>query len=76
MKFKELLELHTLILTRIGRDYVKTWGPVHVEGVEPPPVNIRKKYEYMRMGAYYAFNYLEDDNEWYDLGPKDDLTYE
>src|SRR5690606_4975414 len=76
MKFKDLLELHTLILTRIGRDYVREWGPSVIEGAEPPTAEQRKMYDFLCSGAYYVLNYLEDDDEWYDFGPKDDLTYE
>lgn len=75
MPFKQVLDLHTLILTRIGRDYVETWGPVEIDGIATP-VEHRRMYDFLKQGAYYALNYLEDDDEWYDFGPKDDLTYE
>ncbi len=69
MSFFDVLDLHTQILTRIGRDYVQVWGPA--DGSTASGM-----YLDMMTGARYAFNYLEDDDEWYDFGPKDDLTYE
>jgi hypothetical protein len=73
MSFKQVLDIHTLILTRIGRDYVKTWGPIAIDGVKPPVEHVRM-YDFLTQGAYYALNHLEDNDEWYDFGPKDDLT--
>jgi hypothetical protein len=73
MPFKQVLDLHTLILTRIGRDYVETWGPA--AGCKASE-DIQAVYRRMEFGAFYVLNHLEDDDEWYDFGPKDDLTYE
>lgn len=55
MSFKQVLDLHTLILTRIGRDYVKIWG-----SKPPMPHDLD-----LQDGAHYVLSYLEDDDEWY-----------
>lgn len=70
MSFSDVIDLHTQILTRIGREYVKTWGPADGS----PPTS--KLYSTLMTGARYVLNYLEDDDEWYDFEAKDDLTYE
>ncbi len=71
MSFKQVLDLHTWILTRIGRDYVKIWGTDH-EG-KPHTEFSRKHYQTLQEGAYFALDYLEDDDEWYHFEPKDEL---
>lgn len=75
MSFKQLLDLHTLILTRIGRDYVKVWGP-NPDTPNDETWKTQQLYQPLKNGAFYVLNYLEDDDKWYDFGPKDDLTYE
>lgn len=69
MSLFDVLDLHTQILTRIARDYVKVWGSTTGQ-------TDAALYRPLRDGAYYALTYLEDDVEWYDFEAKDDLTYE
>lgn len=65
---KQVLDLHTQILTRIGRDYANTWGPVN----DDVDADVHKKYDDLKDGAYYALSYLENDYEWDDF----DRTWE
>ncbi|MCA1840225.1 MAG: hypothetical protein LC723_07840, partial [Actinobacteria bacterium] len=46
MPFKQVLDIHTLVLTRIARDYVKGWD---WKGNEPSD-ELRKMYQWLRDG--------------------------
>lgn len=68
MSFADVLDLHTQILTRIGRDYVKTWG--HKSDVVDE--ELRLTYLHLKDGAYYVLAHLDFDDEWYEE-PRDEL---
>ena len=62
MPFKDVLDLHTEILTCIGRDYVKTWtDPEDL----PETSSARDTQHWLIQGAYFALGHLDDDSEWY-----------
>ncbi len=67
MPLKQVLDLHTLILARIARDYVKIWG-LNPETGEPADVGSEawKIDNWLQSGAQYILWYLIDDDEWYD----------
>ena len=62
MPFKQVLDIHTLILTRIGREYASRWGWTQEQ--ECPP-EIRKYFSYLKDGAYFVLEHLEEDMDWY-----------
>ena len=62
MPFKDVLDLHTVILTRIGRQYVDKWGWTPEQ--ECPP-EIRKYFTHLKDGGYFALEHLEDDRDWF-----------
>lgn len=70
LSLDQVLDIHTVVLSRIARDYVKTWGPE----VEEVDADVHQMYEYLKDGACYALSYLENDDEWYDFDR--DLTWE
>lgn len=62
MSFKDLLELHTLILTRIGRDHIQTW----TQPEEYPETSSGYSTQlWLIQGGYFALSHLEDNDEWY-----------
>lgn len=69
LSFADVLDLHTQILTRIGRDYVKTWG--HKGDVADE--ELRLTYQHLKDGGYYALAHLDFDDEWYWEEPRDEL---
>ena len=63
MSFKQVLDIHTLILLRVGRDCVDSWGFRDDQTVSD---ETRKMYRLLKDGGYYALNHLEDnDDDWY-----------
>ncbi len=62
MSLKQVLDVHTLILTRIGRDHVKTWtDPDDYPGTS----TMRLTQHHLINGAYYILDHLEDYEERY-----------
>lgn len=72
LTFKDILEIHTYILTRVGRDYAETWGPVSKNADE----DVHRMYDHLRDGAYYVLTHIEDFEDWYKPTEQEDLTFE
>jgi hypothetical protein len=73
MPFKQVLDLHTLILTRIGRDYSRSWG---WRQDQECPDDVRKYFHHLRDGAYFVLEHLEEDDDWYIQDEDDSETSE
>ena len=54
MSFKDMLNMHTIMLVSIGRSYVDTWG------CDPPMPHDQD----LKDGAYYVLTHLRNPDEW------------
>lgn len=62
MKFKDVLDLHTRILCRIGTDEYRAWG---WRLDQECPEDVRKYFTHLKDGAHFILEYLKDDYIWY-----------